>query len=208
MGCRLDACQHSYHKYCATQAGCTFYPGQYLIACKTHAHLYSSDAPAGGCGPLPILFLAASQLPQVACSQQPCSGAILGIQTRNPHVRKELWLSVMVRHVRRHGDAAVQIADTDKALCHSLNPACSSLECLKCDAVHADPSALTEHNCCYGRMNFTLANFGSIMFQQIWQLWWGISCPGTFTDAYLVLSLADSSAYDCHNCREAQSLGS
>ncbi|KAL3131263.1 hypothetical protein ABBQ38_000560 [Trebouxia sp. C0009 RCD-2024] len=52
MGCRLDACQHSYHKYCATQAGCTFYPGQYLIACKTHAHLYPTDAPAGGQTPL------------------------------------------------------------------------------------------------------------------------------------------------------------
>ena len=44
IGCRLDSCPHSFHRPCAKQAGCTFYPQQYLIACKDHAHLYTSDA--------------------------------------------------------------------------------------------------------------------------------------------------------------------
>ncbi|KAL0019633.1 hypothetical protein WJX77_006506 [Trebouxia sp. C0004] len=45
MGCRLDQCPRSFHKYCAQQAGCTFYPHHYLIACKDHAHMYKADAP-------------------------------------------------------------------------------------------------------------------------------------------------------------------
>ena len=48
MGCRLDSCPHSYHKYCAQQAGCTFYPNHYLIACKDHAHLFPTSVPPEG----------------------------------------------------------------------------------------------------------------------------------------------------------------
>ena len=49
MGCRLDQCPRSFHKYCAQQAGCTFYPDHYLIACKDHAHMYKADDPPEGC---------------------------------------------------------------------------------------------------------------------------------------------------------------
>ncbi|KAL0047680.1 hypothetical protein WJX82_009150 [Trebouxia sp. C0006] len=52
MGCRLDQCPRSFHKYCAQQAGCTFYPDHYLIACKDHAHMYRADDPPEGQTPM------------------------------------------------------------------------------------------------------------------------------------------------------------
>ncbi|KAA6423960.1 MAG: Tat-binding 7, partial [Trebouxia sp. A1-2] len=52
MGCRLDQCPRSFHKYCAQQAGCTFYPNHYLIACKDHAHMYKADVPPAGQTPM------------------------------------------------------------------------------------------------------------------------------------------------------------
>eukprot|EP00884_Botryococcus_braunii_P015398 jgi/Botrbrau1/2541/Bobra.0079s0028.1 len=50
-GCRVDKCHQSYHFTCAQEAGCTFFPESFMIACPAHAPFFLNE-PRQVCLPL------------------------------------------------------------------------------------------------------------------------------------------------------------
>ena len=43
IGCREDRCKCNYHLPCARAASVTFYPSQYMLACKKHAKRFRTE---------------------------------------------------------------------------------------------------------------------------------------------------------------------
>lgn len=44
IGCRIDRCDQSFHLHCAKNAGCTFYPAKFLVACPAHAPAFEHES--------------------------------------------------------------------------------------------------------------------------------------------------------------------